>query len=95
MTYVSQGPEAFLAQLDSEQDAPEVIWNVEMRNRLLGHLTTELESYVKFRATDPLALYIHVPKAPLAYPELEGGLSCHIQQRICVTSMAYIFSVFT
>lgn len=41
-----------------------------MRKRLLDHLTTELESYVKFRATNPLALYIHVPRTPLAYPEL-------------------------
>lgn len=92
----SQGPEAFLSQLDSEQDAPEVIWNVEMRNRLLGHLTTELESYVKFRATDPLALYIHVPKAPLAYPELEGGfiLSYTIKD-LCDFHGVYFLSIFT
>lgn len=69
-----QGPESFSAHLDSEQDGPEVIWNSDMRQRLLDYLTSELESYVKFRATDPLALYIHVPKAPLAYPELEGRL---------------------
>lgn len=68
-----QGPESFLAQLDSEQDGPEVIWNLEMKQRLLDHLTSELESYVKFRAADPLALYIHVPKSPLTYPELEGN----------------------
>jgi len=67
-----QGPESFLSQLDSEQDGPEVIWNMEMRQLLLDHLTSELESYVKFRAADPLALYIHDPKAPLAYPELAG-----------------------
>jgi DnaJ family protein C protein 13 len=61
-----------MALLDSEQNGPEVIWNTEMRKRLLDHLTTELESYVKFRATNPLALYIHVPRTPLAYPELAG-----------------------
>jgi DnaJ family protein C protein 13 len=65
-----QGPDSFMALLDSEQNAPEVIWNLEMRKQLLDHLTTELESYVKFRATDPLALYIHIPRTPLAYPEL-------------------------
>jgi hypothetical protein len=43
-----------------------------MRQRLLEHLTSGLESYVKFRATNPLALYVHVPKYPLTYPELEG-----------------------
>lgn len=75
-TWWSQGPESFLAQLDSEQDGPEVIWNLEMRQRLLDHLTSELESYVKFRAADPLALYIHVPKAPLTYPELAGKSLC-------------------
>jgi len=72
MICLLQGPESFLAQLDSEQDGPEVIWNLEMRQLLLDHLTSELESYVKFRAADPLALYIHVPKAPLSYPELTG-----------------------
>lgn len=72
MICLLQGPESFLAQLDSEQDGPEVIWNLEMRQRLLDHLFSELESYVKFRAADPLALYIHVPKAPLTYPELAG-----------------------
>ena len=84
--YWQQGPESFLAQLDSEQDGPDVIWNLEMRQRLLDHLTSELESYVKFRAADPLALYIHVPKSPLTYPELEGkrlspsdiSLHCHM-----------------
>lgn len=71
---MSEGPESFSAHLDSEQDGPEVIWNSDMRQRLLDYLTSELESYVKFRATDPLALYIHVPKAPLAYPELEDSV---------------------
>ena len=70
--YWEQGPESFLAQLDSEQDGPDVIWNLKMRQSLLDHLTFELESYVKFRTADPLALYIHVPKSPLTYPELEG-----------------------
>ena len=72
---VTQGPESFMALLDSQQDAPEVIWNTEMRQRLLDHLTSELASYVKFRATDPLALYIHVPKPPLTHPELAGTQS--------------------
>ncbi|KAH9562610.1 hypothetical protein CY35_05G081400 [Sphagnum magellanicum] len=70
LNLMSEGPDTFMALLDSEQNGPEVIWNTEMRKRLLDHLTTELESYVKFRATDPLALYIHVPRTPLAYPEL-------------------------
>ncbi|XP_024368115.1 uncharacterized protein [Physcomitrium patens] len=71
---MSEGPESFSAYLDSEQNGPEIVWNLEMRQRLLDHLTSELESYVKFRATDPLALYIHVPKAPLSYPELEDSV---------------------
>ncbi|KAH9554372.1 hypothetical protein CY35_08G060500 [Sphagnum magellanicum] len=70
LNLMSEGPDSFMALLDSEQNAPEVIWNLEMRKQLLDHLTTELESYVKFRATDPLALYIHIPRTPLAYPEL-------------------------
>ncbi|CAM6077021.1 unnamed protein product [Sphagnum tenellum] len=70
LNLMSEGPDTFMALLDSEQNGPEVIWNTEMRKRLLDHLTTELESYVKFRATNPLALYIHVPRTPLAYPEL-------------------------
>lgn len=44
-----------------------------MRERLLEYLVAELGPYVKFRASDPMALYIHVPKPPLAYPELEGN----------------------
>ena len=51
-----------------------MIWSAEMRERLLDHLKAELEPYVKFRASDPLALYIHIPKAPLMYPELSGEL---------------------
>lgn len=43
-----------------------------MRKLLLEHLTNELEPYVKFRASDPLALYIHMPRSPLVYPELAG-----------------------
>lgn len=85
-----QGSEAFLAQLDTEQDGPEVIWNLEMRQRLLDHLTSELESYVKFRAADPLALYIHVPKAPLTYPELEGSAFHHLTA-LQSTSITYDF----
>ncbi|CAM6026456.1 unnamed protein product [Sphagnum balticum] len=76
LNLMSEGPDTFMALLDSEQNGPEVIWNTEMRKRLLDHLTTELESYVKFRATNPLALYIHVPRTPLAYPELAESVFC-------------------
>jgi DnaJ family protein C protein 13 len=67
-----QSPETFATFLNSEQESPEVIWRPEMRDRLVEYLKAELDPYVKFRASDPLALYIHVPKAPLVYPELSG-----------------------
>ncbi|CAM6112927.1 unnamed protein product [Calypogeia fissa] len=71
---ISEGPQSFVALINSEQDAPEVIWNAEMRKLLLEHLTNELEPYVKFRASDPLALYIHMPRSPLVYPELADSV---------------------
>lgn len=67
---MSEDDNSFKTLLDSETDDPEVIWNLEMRQRLLEHLTNELEPYVKFRASDPLALYIRSPKDPVEYPEL-------------------------
>lgn len=67
---MSEDDNSFRMMLDSETDDPEVIWNLEMRQRLLEHLTNELEPYVKFRASDPLALYIRSPKPPVEYPEL-------------------------
>ncbi|BBN14040.1 DnaJ homolog subfamily C member 13 [Marchantia polymorpha subsp. ruderalis] len=71
---ISEGPESFISLLKTEQDAPEVIWSDDMRKRLLEHLTNELEPYVKFRATDPMALYIHIPRSPLTYPELDESV---------------------
>lgn len=56
--------------LDTEQDAPEIIWNMDMRRNLVDHLTRELEPYVKFRASDPMALYVHTSRAPIHYPQL-------------------------
>ncbi|XP_057836865.1 uncharacterized protein LOC131047061 isoform X1 [Cryptomeria japonica] len=67
---MSEDDSTFKTILDSESNAPEVIWNSDMRERLLEHLTNVLEPYVKFRASDSLALYIDSPKAPLEYPEL-------------------------
>lgn len=58
--------------LDTEQDAPEIIWNMDMRRNLVDHLTRELEPYVKFRASDPMALYVHTSRAPIHYPQLAG-----------------------
>lgn len=62
----------FASILDSQQDTPDVIWNLDMRQRLLDHLTSELEPYVKSRANDPMAPYVHTPRAPIYYPELTG-----------------------
>lgn len=67
---MSEGADTFTSILNSDHESPEVIWSAEMRERLLDYLKAELEPFVKFRASDPLALYIHVPKAPLVYPEL-------------------------
>lgn len=67
---VSEDDCSFKTIFDSDNYAPEVIWNSEMRESLLEHLTNELGTYVKFRASDPLALYIYSPKPPLEYPEL-------------------------
>eukprot|EP01018_Ginkgo_biloba_P000780 Gb_17024 [translate_table: standard] len=71
---MSEDDSSFKMLLDSDNDAPEVIWNLEMRERLLEYLTNELEPFVKFRASDSLALYIHTPKTPFEYPELAETL---------------------
>eukprot|EP00250_Pteridium_aquilinum_P018104 c23944_g1_i1 orf=785-7753(-) len=71
---MSEGADSFTSILNSEHESPEMIWTAEMREHLLEHLKAELEPYVKFRASDPLALYIHVPKAPLVYPELSESV---------------------
>lgn len=62
----------FATVLDTEEDAPDIIWNMDMRKRLLDHLTSELEMYVRARASDSKALYVHTPRAPIYYPELAG-----------------------
>lgn len=71
---ISEDANEFISLLDSDNDNPEVIWNGEMRERLLDFLKADLEPYVKSRATDPLALYIHIPKSPLFYPELTDSV---------------------
>ncbi|KAI5070204.1 hypothetical protein GOP47_0014547 [Adiantum capillus-veneris] len=71
---MSEGADTFTSTLNSEHESPEIIWSAEMRERLLDYLKAELEPFVKFRASDPLALYIHVPKAPLVYPELSESV---------------------
>jgi len=62
----------FATVLDTEEDAPDIIWNMDMRKRLLDHLTSELEVYVRARASDAKAIYLHTPRAPIYYPELAG-----------------------
>lgn len=62
----------FATVLDTEEDAPDIIWNMDMRQRLVDHLTSELEPYVRARSSDPMALYVHTRRAPLYYPELAG-----------------------
>ena len=62
----------FATVLDTEEDAPDIIWNMDMRQRLVDHLTSELQPYVRARASDPMALYGHTRLAPLYYPELAG-----------------------
>ena len=62
----------FASILDTEQDTPDVLWNMDMRQRLLDHLTSELEPYVKARASDPMAPFLHTRRAPIYYPELTG-----------------------
>lgn len=62
----------FASVLNTEQDAPDVIWNNSMRQRLLDHLTGELEPYVRARAYDPMAPYLHEPRPRIDYPELAG-----------------------
>lgn len=49
-----------------------MIWRSEMKSRLLERVSTDLEPYVKARATDPLALYIYHPNPPLTFPEVDG-----------------------
>lgn len=60
----------FAGVLDTEQDAPDIIWNKAMRQRLLDHLTHELEPFVRARATNSMALFVHTPRTPIFYPEL-------------------------
>lgn len=62
----------FATVLDTEEDAPDIVWNMDMRKRLYEHLTSELEVYVRSRANDCRALYVHTPRAPIYYPELAG-----------------------
>lgn len=62
----------FASVLNTEQDAPDVIWNKSMRQRLLDHLTGELEPYVRAHANDPMAPYLHKPRPRIDYPELVG-----------------------
>lgn len=87
----------FASILDTEQDTPDVIWNMDMRERLLDHLTSELEPYVKSRASDPMAPYVHTPRDPLHYPELTGkfrvqcmAAGCNIVPMISIHSFSFI-----
>lgn len=67
----------FAGVLDTEQDAPDIIWNKAMRQRLLDHLTHELEPFVRARATNSMALFVHTPRTPIFYPELVGKFRVH------------------
>lgn len=61
--------------LNTEHDTPDIIWNKDMRQRLLDHLSNELEPYVKARASDPMAPYVHILRPRIEYPELAGTCS--------------------
>ncbi len=60
-------------KIGEEEDSPELIWNSEMRARLIERLTADLEPYVKARASDPSAVYIYMPRPAVVYPELIGS----------------------
>ena len=55
---------------------------------------------MKFRASDPLALYIHVPKPPVTYPELSGkfhkasSISKFVDEIIFFYLVQYIFILY-
>ncbi|KAG0590844.1 hypothetical protein KC19_1G130600 [Ceratodon purpureus] len=60
----------FATVLDTDEDAPDIIWNMDMRQRLVDNLSSQLEPYVRARASDSMALYVHSRRAPVNYPEL-------------------------
>eukprot|EP00245_Coleochaete_scutata_P003630 TRINITY_DN1538_c0_g4_i1.p1 TRINITY_DN1538_c0_g4~~TRINITY_DN1538_c0_g4_i1.p1 ORF type:complete len:1010 (+),score=211.09 TRINITY_DN1538_c0_g4_i1:185-3031(+) len=66
--------EQFVDLLETEQDNPDVIWRDSMKAQLIQCLTSHLESYVKARAGDPMAVYLYTPRAPLVYPELSDAV---------------------
>lgn len=72
----------FASVLNTEQDAPDIIWNKDMRQRLLDHLTSELEPYVRARASDPMAPYLHIPRPRIDYPELAGKFMINVLARL-------------
>ncbi|EFJ24515.1 hypothetical protein SELMODRAFT_414652 [Selaginella moellendorffii] len=73
MKLISEDAEGFFMLLNSEQNNPEVVWNVTMAEALLSQLTCHLEPYVRNRAADAMALYIHVP-VTVVYEELADAV---------------------
>lgn len=79
----------FASILNNEQDTPDIIWNKDMRQRLLDHLTSELEPYVKARASDPMAPYVHTPRPRIDYPELAGKYRVDVLFHFCEWSQIF------
>ena len=69
-------PEEFTAIFLGNNDTPEAIWNVSMRNLLIDRISTHLGNFPQRLAVNPKAVYQYVPIAPIVYKRLLPELFC-------------------
>ncbi|KAI3379512.1 hypothetical protein SNEBB_010043 [Seison nebaliae] len=70
-------PEKFAEMYLGQSNNPEVIWNGEMRRRMIEKLALQIAEFSPRLQCNTKALYQYCPLAPrIEYPQLEGELFC-------------------
>ena len=76
ITVLDRSADEFAARFVGEVATPEIRWNSSMRNYLIDTISQHVGDFPSRLASNPLAVYSHVPIAPLVYEELKDELYC-------------------
>ena len=76
ITVLDRSADEFAARFVGEVATPEIRWGASMRNVLIDTIAQHLGDFPFRLSCNPLAVYSHVPIAPIVYDELKDELYC-------------------
>ncbi|ELP94462.1 DnaJ domain containing protein, partial [Entamoeba invadens IP1] len=76
VTTLDRSSDEFAARFVGEVATPEIRWGSKMRSVLIDTISQHLGDFPSRLGINPLAVYSHVPIAPIVYEELKGELYC-------------------